>query len=199
MTDLPKNDEVTNNEESKPESVDLSVYNNVKNDMMKYKQEKNELKQRLAELEAQAEQQRLREMEKNQEWEKIAKLKDSQLQELTNKQREAQEKMVNSHKKAAVIEQLGGFIKPQYADMAINLENIAMVDGIIDESTLLAECERIRREDGALLKSSKKSSLPSQAPSPSAEMDTKNYNNLSPSEREQLKRKMILDRIKSGK
>lgn len=176
------------------ETVDAKVYKNVQSDMMKYKAEKREAQERLAQLEAQLRQREEAELMEKQEWEKVAKLKDQQLQELQNQQKQSQELLVNTHKIAAVTAAVGGFVKPQYAKTFTNVENIAMIDGVIDDATLQAEVERLRRDHPELLKSSVKV-LPNNAPAKANEIN-KSYNDMSKSEKDELRRRLIIENAK---
>ncbi len=198
IVEEPKTEEVPPIEEKTLEPVSAEHHKTVRADMMKYKQERAELREQLAIIKADTEAEKVKSLEANQEWEKIAKLKDGQLQELQKEQLNAKEGMINSHKKAAVIQKIGGFVKSSYADFAINLENIAMIDGIIDEATLDAECERLRRDEGALLKQTFTANLPNGAPNKNAGESTKDYSTLTQTQKEEMRRQAVQARINNN-
>lgn len=198
MTIEDKKDPVAPDADTQPkdiaeESVSFQHHQSVKADMMKYKAEKRELKDRLESIEKKQKEADSLRLEENKEWEKLAKLKDVELQSLLTKQEETQEQMVNSHKRAAVINVVGGFVKNTYADMAINLDNILMTDGVIDQASLDAECERVKKEHGVLLKKTFSPKLPQGAPN-GTEADL-NYSDMSQSQKSDLRQQVVLSRI----
>lgn len=171
--------------------IDAKEHQKVVRESMKRKQEASQLRDELAQIKAEREALQMADLEAKQEWEKVAKLNATKYQELLNERNADRQGMVDSHKKAAVIQATGGFVKASYADMAINLENIAMIDGVIDQDTLDHEVERIQREESALLKKSAGSGLPSGAPDQNANVDTKDYNNMTELEKDSYFRSIL--------
>lgn len=184
------------NQEETLNSIDPDLYKKTAADMMKYKQEKRELQAQLEKLQQEAQAKQTQDLEQRQEWEKLAKLREQELSNLKKAREQEQSSMVDAHKKAAVIQSVGGFLKPEYANFAIKLDNIAMIDGIIDQGTLDSEVERIKREESALLKRSTSSNLPSSAPDQNTNVTGKSFYDMSAVEKAEYRRKLIMERNK---
>ena len=149
-----------------PKTVDLEVHKRTSQDMMKYKTERNALQQKLNALETADQARKVADAQEKEDWKKVAELHAKDLQKLQNEKASLHSSMIDSHKKSAVIEGVGGFTNPKYADMAINLNNISMNDGTIDPESLKLEVDRIKRDHRVLLKSSPSSNLPNNASNP---------------------------------
>lgn len=78
---------------------------------------------------------------------------------------EKEQKVINLEKSYALDRAVGGFTRPEYIKVAINLDEIKMnEDGSINEASLHLASEKVKREHSAVLKTVTKPSLPNNAP-----------------------------------
>jgi len=167
MSDISNiNEEEKKNEEQKQTDPDLvKALNDYKSDMFKYKGKAKELEEENQRLKMQKESLERDQLEKNEEWKTLyeneRKAKSEAVDELSNKSKQ----FVDSSKKNAVVQRLGGFKKDEYIRF-INTENIELnADGLIDSESLNKEVDRIKQSFPELLKTSEIGSLPTGAPS----------------------------------
>ena len=173
----PKTPEVTGDEQKKPEEkfVPKQAYQEVSNDLHKYKAERNDLKAELEKLRADDAARVEAEQLKNGEHQKIADSYKQKFEESEAQRKSDKDKVVNLSKLHSIEKAVGGFHKSIYAKIAVNLDNIKLDEnGLITDESLQAEAARIKQEHPALLKAATKGKLPGEAP---GEHDTpKDYN-----------------------
>lgn len=194
----PNKDESNTQEtiEQESNSVSSDLYKKTSVDMMKFKQERNSLRQELEALKAEREAASIAKLEADGEKDKVADYYKSKYQEVENERAQERESVVNLIKRNAVTQGVGGFVKPTYAEMAINLDNILMVDGALDEDSVNAEVERIRREDSQLLKVQSGASLPNGAPDVDVNDNTNDFSNMTSSQKMEWRRNLIKNKNK---
>lgn len=157
--------------------------------------------------ELEAEVQALRESIKQQENAKLEekqeykKLYEATRQELEAKKREQEERdkiIVNKEKQAALAKELGGLKNDAYFKFA-ELENIVIDDsGQVDQNSVRLEANRFRQAFPELIASTPSVRVNSQAPSGNGPVlnQPKSPREMSASEREAIKRQMLLDKVK---
>lgn len=177
------------NKEDQSQTVDLATHKRTSQDMMKYKTERNTLQQQYNALKTKVDAEKVEELKGKEEWKEVAERYEKEKQALVDEKAAMHATMITNHIKAAVIEGVGGFIKPSYADHAIAVDNVTMNDGIIDQDSLKSEIERIKRDERPLLKSSFTGNLPNNASNPNGFQD-KEYKDMTSSEKYAYKRKL---------
>lgn len=167
-------DPVDTPKETTPETktVNLDVHQRTSQDMMKYKGERNALQQELNAIKTANEAKKIAELEEKENWKEVAKLNAQKLQKLEDEKESLHSSMMEGFKKSAVIEGVGGFSNPSYADLAINYDNITINDGAVDQESLKLEVDRIKRDHRVLLKSTTSSQLPNTASNPEGNKTT---------------------------
>lgn len=185
------------NEETKP-VVDVEVeqeeafvpkkaYQEVTKDMMKYKSEMKNLSAQIEQLKAEKEAKEVATLQEQEKWHDLYKKSETKLAQLAQERDSERNKFVDFHKKNAVIEKLGGFKKPEYTKFINTQEIEVREDGSVDENSVLAQVEKIRKEYPELIKVSHKTDLPNAAPRVASERP---YSALSEKERYELKLKL---------
>lgn len=159
--------EVKTNIVSDPENevVDQKAYKQVAADMHKYKSELKQYKEQLAAIKADkeaAEKQSLYEQEK---WKELFQKNEASLKQIQAERDQERNKFLTSHKINNVVQELGGFKKPEYVKF-IDTTKVEMdEDGNILAESVKAEVERIKKEYPELIKTSSVQPLPSKASS----------------------------------
>lgn len=148
------------------EVVSKDAYSKVSNDMHKYKSEAKNLAQKIAELQAEQEAREKAALEEKEQWHTLYKKAEEKLKSIENERQTEKQKFVESHKINAVIQNLGGFKKPEYNRFIDSSKIVVTEDGSVDETTVLSEVERIKKEYPELIKAKQVSTLPADAPRP---------------------------------
>ncbi len=144
--------------------VAKSAYQKVSQDMHKYKSEMKTLAAQLEAVKADQEAKEKSTLEENEKWHDLYKKSEAKLAQIASERDSERNKFVDFHKRNAVIQQLGGFKKNDYTKF-INTNSIEVVDdGSVDENSVMAEVERIRKEYPELIKTTPKTELPNSAP-----------------------------------
>lgn len=150
--------------ESKDDFVSKKAYQDVSNDMHKYKNDLRDAKAMLAQIKADkevADKERLAEEGK---WQELYESNQGELESLRSARKDEQNKFVDYHKKNSVLNKIGGFKRDEYNNF-IDVESIKMnEDGSIDDETLTAEIDRVRQNYPELLKKASTTKLPNEAP-----------------------------------
>lgn len=113
----------------------------------------------------------------------------SEVQKLKDQQEEYQRKMLDTAKKQAVLNRLGGFKKPDF-ERFINLDNLLINEGKIDEVSLEKETNRLKTEYPELLKQDTPN-LPADAPADNRDTEKK-YSEMSEKEKRTLKKQLFI-------
>jgi len=157
-----------------------------------------ELEKQYRELQQQLKEQEHRKLEEKQEYKKLYEASQSELDRLRAEQQEKQRIMVNKEKQAALVKELGGLHREEYIRFA-DLDAIVIEDsGEIDRNSVRLEANRFRESYPQLIKSETPVRINSQAPSgPSQTLNNqKSAGQMSTSEREHVKRQMLLNKLK---
>lgn len=164
-----KDDSVVNQKESKLDDKEKMVsgkaYEDVSNDMHKYKRELKEERAAKNELQTQLKLQEEEDMRKNEKWkelyEKSQKEKEEEMQKLITHEK----RFEKSVKIAALKQELGGTIKEAYLDFA-DLDSVTMGEnGSIDIESLRTVANQYRKEHGQLIPKSDNTDITGQSAS----------------------------------
>ncbi len=178
------------NQQPEEAFVPKKAYEDVSSDMHKYKGKARELEATLTEYQAKLEAIETAKLQEQGRWEEIAKKKDEQLKLLSSERNSEKNKFVDYHKKQAVIAELGGFKKSEYASF-IDVSNVEVDDnGVVISSSLEAEVDRIRTNYPEIIKGRSSGILPSEAPQ-STQASSSDYKNMSEADKAALRRKLI--------
>jgi hypothetical protein len=144
--------------------VSSKAYSEVKTDMLKFKEQKKVLEQELEKLKADEQVRKEAEQVKNGEFQKLADQYKLKFEEAESKREAELKRVLDLQKIHTLDKELGGFHKPEYSRIAVKLDAIKMTeDGFVDQESVKAEVERIKREHPALLKQSSHAKLPNQS------------------------------------
>lgn len=145
--------------------VARDAYQTVSTDMMKYKEERNNLKAELEKLKTD-EQTRLEvEQLKNGEFQKLADSYKQKFEESEAMRVADTQKIIDREKLFELEKALGGFKKSEYASFAVNLSAVELDEyGKPVKESLDKEVTRIRQEHPSLLNAGVKPNLPNLAP-----------------------------------
>lgn len=184
--------EVTDNKPNESTEEDAFVpkkaYQEVSKDMLKYKGEMKNLQAQLDQLKADQEAKEKAVLEENEKWHDLYKKSEQKLTQLASERDSERTKFVDFHKKNAVIQNLGGFKKNDYTKF-INTNAIEVLDdGSVDNNSVMAEVERIRKEYPELIKTTPKAELPNAAPKGAIQ---KSVSDMSPAELAQARRQLL--------
>lgn len=165
MEAVSDNAEVKLEVKPKPEElVSVSVLDEYKNDMFKYK---SKMRENEAELQSLKNANALRDKEQlleKEEW-KVLYEKESTLRSQAQTELETKSNFfINSSKINSVVQKLGGFKKDSYSRF-INTESIDMNDdGTFCEKSIVKEVDRMKQEYSELLTSHTAQKMPNVAP-----------------------------------
>lgn len=138
--------------DSKDEVVDKKAYLRVSKDMHEYKDQLKATKAELDRIKADIEAQQTQKMVEEKKWADLYKKSETVIQAKDKELQETKNKFANFHKLNSVLQEVGGFKKNEY-NRFVNLEAIQLnADGSVDEATVKAEADRVRREYSELLK-----------------------------------------------
>jgi hypothetical protein len=172
------------------ETVSKKAYLETKDDMIKYKSRMKELENKLNQLQADRESEEKSKMLEQEKWQDLFKVTEGKLNQVLKERDEQQQLFVSSHKANAVIQQLGGFKKPEY-NKFIDLNNVSVNDdGSIDFSSVEKEVSRIKIEYPELIKSNEVAKPISNSPKPVIGIE-KSYKDLSAQDQYEYKRKLL--------
>lgn len=178
-------DEPVVSNESQEVNVTVEAYKKVSQDMHKFKSEAKALSSRLAEIQAEQEAKEKAALEEKEDWAKLYKQAESKLKTLETERLNEKQKFIESHKINAVLQSLGGLKRTEY-NKFINSQAVQVNDdGSLDESTILSEVDRFKKEHPELLKVKFVQPLPSDAPKA---FGTKTIAEMSPDERAAARR-----------
>lgn len=163
MTDVTNESvEPIESNDQEPVEEDLvprTKYRETAQDLLKWKQKAREYEGKLREQE----QNQLKQQGQYKDLYEGA-LKELETFKAREQQREQQEYRMTA-RQALEAKLDGGFVKPEYADLAINYDRLVRSDdGRWDERSLNAEAKRIKTEHAALLKNAPVPSAPATAP-----------------------------------
>jgi hypothetical protein len=147
-----------------PEVVSKEAYSKVSTDMHKFKTEAKALASKLADVQAEQEAKEKASLEEKEQWHALYKKSEQKLKDIETERVTEKSKFIESHKINAVIQNLGGFKKPEY-NRFIDSSKVAInEDGSIDDTSVNSEVERLKREYPELVKSKSATPLPANAP-----------------------------------
>ena len=130
---------------------DIENFKIMQTDMLKYKAEKNDLKEQLQKLNDANEANRKENLEKNEEWKVLYENERDSKQKLSSEIGDMKTKFVNSSKINTVLQEIGGFKKSEYARF-IQPDLIELDDsGVIKQESLKKEVDRINQNYAELL------------------------------------------------
>jgi viroplasmin and RNaseH domain-containing protein len=164
--------EVEANQPSADEVKDKAVQD-YKDDMFKYKERMKSAQSELEAVLAEKAALERNQLEKNEEWKVLYEREKSERESAVSELQQKSTQFMDSSKKNAVVQQLGGFKKDEYSRF-IDVSNIEVTDnGTFSSESLSREVERVRQTFPELLKAFDGPKLPGGAPSPVTVKDTK--------------------------
>jgi hypothetical protein len=141
------------------------AYKDLSNDMFKYKAKLRETELEVSRLKSEKEAVELQTLRDNQEWKLLYEKNQAQLDDLNKTRSSEKEQFISYHKKNAVVKELGGFKKDEYANTFINTSNIELDEqGNVNQASLIAEVNRIKQSYPELIKGTIANNLPNEAP-----------------------------------
>jgi len=160
-------DQVVNggSQDNSQDVVHRKAYEEVTKDMLKYKSERKELQARLNEIETQmkaAEEQKLKDNEK---WQQLAEQKEKELEHLKQQTLAEKNRYLDSVKRNALKNELGGKINEAYLVHA-DINSIEFnEDGTLNPESVAAVANKFREDHSTLIPSNANNSITNQAPS----------------------------------
>lgn len=174
-----------------PKFVPAKAYQDVNQDMHKFKSRAKELEAEVNQYKAQFEALERQKLEESGKWKELAEINLEKLQKLTQEREQEKLAFVNTHKKQAVITALGGFKNDSYASF-INVNGISVDEhGNPNPEEIRAEADRIRANHSELLKSTITGVLNPNAPAVSNTGVSKDYSQMTERERTAFKMSLI--------
>ena len=159
-----KSSEVTEEKKQEDQFVSRKAYQEVSTDMHNYKNTNKDLKAELEKLRADEATRVESEQVKNGEFQALADSYKQKFEESEASRQAEKARVVDLNKMQQISEVVGGFQRSEYAQLAVNLENIKLDEnGLIDRATLDAEAVRIKQDHPHLIRSSKGPQLPNEA------------------------------------
>lgn len=144
--------------------VPKDAYENVKNDMFKYKEEKRKLEEQMKQLKAEREAQEIDKLKEKEQWKSLYEAEAAKRAEMEAARVLEQKKFIDYHKKNAVVSKLGGFKRDEYTNF-VNLDTVEMDEnGNIIPESLDKEVSRLKQLYPELIKGGNAEVLPSEAP-----------------------------------
>lgn len=170
------------------EMVPKSAYQAVSRDMHSFKQKLKETQAQLEAIRLDQESKEMASLREQEKWKEISAKQEQTLKKIQSERDSERSKFVESHKKNAVVQQLGGFKKPEYAKF-VDVSKVELDEhGNIDSNSIEAEVQRLRKEFPELIKVSTAQPLPNAAPK---SVSQKSFNEMSPSELAQARREAL--------
>lgn len=181
-------------DDQKDDYVPKKAYEETKADLFKFKQRAKELEAKTNQLAADAEARDKQILKDNEQWKALYEKTNGELETVKSTLTKREQQMISVHKKNAILKEVGGFKKDEYANF-INVDAVEMDEsGTINAESLASEVNRIKQNYAELLKGSAAPNLPNGAPK--SFNNDKEYKNMSLADREKLKMKLILDQQK---
>lgn len=188
-------DQIEKKEDSKPveKTYPEAAYNNVKDDMLKYKHELKDAMSEIKKMRDEQEQAARKAKELNNEYKELYEEQLKANEALKNTINEKNNNFLNAQKLSRVKEKLGGFKKQEYNKFIDTSRVIIDNEGNVDETTVDNEVARLKTEYPELIKVKASSELPNEAPE-SGHFNPKQVQELTKAERSEIRRKAIEDR-----
>lgn len=150
--------------DSEEKFVPKDAYENVKNDMFKFKDEKKKLEDQIKAFKAEKEAQEIDRMKEKEEWKNLYESEAAKRAEIEKARLEEKSKFVNYHKRNAVVAKIGGFKRDEYTNF-VDLSKVEMDEnGNIVAESLDAEVSRLKQLYPELIKGGSAEVLPAEAP-----------------------------------
>lgn len=156
--------------ETKDEFVARKDYLEVSKSMHKHKSKSKDLEAKIAKLEADANTRNEQDLADKEQWQTLAEERGEKIKEITDLWDTDRVKFLDKHKKQAVIDYVGGFIKPEYSNMIIKPD---LIDDEITAESVKAHGDDIIQNHPNLLKKSENASLPNEAANTTTVKDKK--------------------------
>lgn len=177
--------------EQQEEFVPKKAYEETKSDMIKYKAKAKELEARANQLQADADARDKEVLAKNEQWKSLYEKTQSELEKLNSLRSKEKAEFINSHKKNAILKEIGGFKKDDYASF-INVDAVEMDEsGSINKESLASEVNRIKQAYPELLNSAPAPNLPNGAAKGFS--GEKSYASMSEAEKDKYRMKLVLE------
>jgi hypothetical protein len=168
--------------------VPKEAYQRVSQDMHKYKNSMKDIQSQLELLKVEKEETEKQKLMEQEKWKELYSKAEEKMKLLAQERDSERTKFIDSHKRNAVIQQLGGFKRPEYSKF-VDVSNLELADdGTIIEDSINSEVERIRKEFPELIKVSSKQPLPDAAPK---KLEQKQLSEMSPEEINALRRQLL--------
>lgn len=154
------------NPEAKKEAyVTKKAYEEVSQDMHKFKQKAKELEATVNEFQAQMKAQEDAKMQEQEQWKQLFEKREAELEAMRKEASEKDRRFQSSVKISALKQEIGGTIRDEYLRFA-NLDAIALNDdGTIDKASLQEVANGFRKEHGQLIQPSDNADITGHAPS----------------------------------
>lgn len=170
-------------EEKQDDLVSKSVLEDYKKDMFKFKEKVRNTEaelQRLRDEKALMEKQSL---EENEEWKLLYEREKEEKSKALNELQNKSEFFIETSKKNAVVQRLGGFKKDSYSRFIDTSKIDVSEDGTFDTDSITMEVDRLKQEFPELLKNvSSPGKMPNEAPRNMGAPQPKKLDNMSMSE-----------------
>jgi len=151
-------------EERTEDLVPKKVVEEYKKDLFKFKDKYRSTEEELKKLREQIALQEKASLEEKEEWKTLYEREKEAREKALSELEQKSQIFIDSSKKNAVVQRLGGFKKESYARF-INTSNIEVnEDGTFNDDSLAAEVDRIKQEFPELLKMSTSTKMPNTAP-----------------------------------
>ena len=148
-----------------PDDVKEKALQDYKDDMFKYKERMRQAESELEAIRAEKAALEKAQLEKNEEWKVLYEREKSEREAAVQELQSKSTQFIDSSKKNAVVQSLGGFKKDEYTKF-IDVSNIEVTEtGTFSDESIKREVERLRQTFPELLKSFDGPKLPSGAPS----------------------------------
>lgn len=185
-----QNEQVEDQTEEQNDETAISpeAYKRVSQDMHKYKSKMKEFQGVIEALKIEKEQNEQQKLVEQNKWQDLYKKSEEKLKALTSQRDSERNKFIDSHKKNAVIQALGGFKRSDYSRF-VDVSQVDLAeDGTVNEDSVQAEVSRIRKEFPELLKSAPKPTLPDKAP---GKLENKSLSEMTPDEKNAYRRNLL--------
>jgi len=168
-------------EETKPEElVSKSVLEDFKKDMFKYKEKARNTEMELQKLRDEKVLMEKSSLEEKEEWKLLYEREKEEKANALSDLQSKSEFFMDSSKKNAVVQRIGGFKKDSYTKFIDTSRIDVRDDGTFDEESIVREADRLKQEFPELLKASPlPGKMPNEAASNMSAPQEKNLNNMS--------------------
>lgn len=172
-----------------------AAFKDVSNDMHKYKKQKQVVELENEKLKKQISDKDTQQKVANEEYKELWQAEVDRGKKLEADRDADRDKFIDVHKKQAVIEKLGSFKRSEYNNFIDTSKIIVDSNGVVDEMTVDVEVKRLKQEYPELLKRSRSSIPPNDAPESGNSNINKPLNKMNADERAQLRTQLITDRL----